>query len=105
VTITVDNGVVTVNGPKGSLSQPVLPNISVTEQDGQIVVTRANDEPKNRANHGLMRALINNMVRGVSGGFSRKLEVSGVGFRAATAGSNLNLKIGLSHDVSFTLPT
>jgi large subunit ribosomal protein L6 len=104
VTITVDGGVVTVNGSKGSLSQAVMPGITVKEEEGQILVTRPNDDPENRANHGLMRALINNMVQGVSSGFSKKLEVQGVGFRVALQGSNLNMKLGFSHDVNFAVP-
>src|SRR5690348_10654310 len=86
VTITVDPDTITVAGPKGTLSQFTMEGVTVTQEDGNIVVTRVNDEPKNRAKHGLMRALINNMVTGVTAGFSKQLEINGVGYRVAQAG-------------------
>lgn len=104
VTITVDPNEVTVTGPKGTLKQFTMPGVTVTQADGQIVVTRENDEPKNRAKHGLMRALINNMVTGVTQGFSKKLEINGVGFRVAPQGAALKFNLGFSHDVIFKLP-
>ncbi len=105
VTITVDQGAVTVSGSKGTLSQALLPGVTVTVNDKEVVVTRDNDEPKNRAKHGLMRSLINNMVVGVSQGFSKQLEINGVGYRVATQGANLKLNLGFSHDVIFAIPT
>jgi large subunit ribosomal protein L6 len=109
VTITVDPDNVTVVGPKGTLSQFTMPGVTVTQEDGTLTVTRVNDEPKNRAKHGLMRALINNMVQGVTTGFSKKLEINGVGYRVALAnvgaGAGLKLNLGFSHDVNFALPT
>jgi large subunit ribosomal protein L6 len=105
VTITVDPDTITVAGPKGTLTQFTLPGITVTQEDGVLTVTRINDEPKNRAKHGLMRALINNMVLGVTTGFSKKLEINGVGYRVAMAGAGLKLNLGFSHDVNFALPT
>jgi len=105
VTITVDPDNVTVVGPKGTLSQFTMPGVTVTQEDGTLTVTRVNDEPKNRAKHGLMRALINNMVQGVTTGFSKKLEINGVGYRVAMAGAGLKLNLGFSHDVNFALPT
>jgi large subunit ribosomal protein L6 len=105
VTITVDPDWITVAGPKGTLKQFTMPGVTVAQDDGSVVVTRVNDEPKNRAKHGLMRALINNMVVGVTTGFSKKLEINGVGYRVAQAGAGLKLNLGFSHDVNFALPT
>ncbi len=105
VTITVDESTITVNGSKGSLSQFTMPGITVKQQDNEVIVTRINDEPKIRAKHGLMRALVNNMVVGVSTGFSKKLEINGVGYRVAAQGANLKLNLGFSHDVIFKIPT
>lgn len=104
VTITVDQHEITVAGPKGTLKQFTMPGVTVVVEDNQIVVTRANDEPKNRAKHGLMRALLNNMVEGVSRGFSKKLEINGVGFRVALAGTDLKMNLGFSHEVVYKLP-
>ncbi|MEO7363958.1 MAG: 50S ribosomal protein L6 [Candidatus Saccharimonadales bacterium] len=104
VTITVDESLITVNGSKGSLSQFTMPGITVTLEADQLLVTRINDEPKIRAKHGLMRALINNMVVGVSTGFSKKLEINGVGYRVAAQGTDLKLNLGFSHDVIFKMP-
>lgn len=104
VTITVAPDVITVNGSKGSLSQFTMPGITVAQQDNQILVTRIDDEAQYRAKHGLMRSLVNNMVVGVSTGFSKKLELNGVGYRVALAGSGLKLNLGFSHDVNYTLP-
>lgn len=105
VTITVDNDLITVNGPKGSLTQSTLPGIKIEQQDTTLTVTRFNDEPKNRAKHGLMRSLINNMVQGVVSGFTKELELQGVGYRVALAGNALKLNIGFSHDVMYQLPS
>jgi len=109
VTITVDpqdkGGTITVAGPKGTLTQFTLVGINLKQADGVLTVARENDEPKNRAKHGLMRALINNMVQGVTKGFSKKLEINGVGYRVAMAGQGLKLNLGFSHDVNFALPT
>jgi len=104
VTITVDPDFVTVTGAKGTLKQFTMPGVTVTVEDNQVVVTRENDEPKNRAKHGLMRALINNMVTGVSKGFSKKLEINGVGFRVALQGADLKFNLGFSHDVIYKMP-
>jgi large subunit ribosomal protein L6 len=104
VTITVDAGEVTIAGPKGTLKQFTMPGITVKQEENQIVVTRANDEPKIRAKHGLMRALLNNMVQGVNQGFSKKLEINGVGYRVNMQGTDLKFNLGFSHDVIFKLP-
>lgn len=104
VTITVDPEWITVAGPKGTLKQFTMPGVTVTNDDGNVTVTRENDEPKNRAKHGLMRALLNNMVTGVTAGFTKQLEINGVGYRVALAGTGLKLNLGFSHDVNFALP-
>lgn len=104
VTITVDPDTITVAGSKGTLTQFTMPDITVKQEENEIVVTRANDEPKVRAKHGLMRALVANMVTGVSKGFSKKLEINGVGFRVALAGQDLKMQLGFSHEVVYHLP-
>lgn len=105
VTITVDPDTIIVAGSKGTLRQFTMPGIEVKQQESEVIVTRINDEPKNRAKHGLMRTLISNMIVGVSQGFSKKLELNGVGFRVALAGNGLKLNLGFSHDVNYALPT
>jgi large subunit ribosomal protein L6 len=105
VTITVDPDAVTVAGAKGSLSQFTMEGITVAVDGDTVVVTRVNDEASNRAKHGLMRSLVNNMVVGVSQGFSKQLELNGVGYRVALAGNALKFNIGFSHEVVYTLPT
>lgn len=102
VDITADT--VTVNGSKGSLSQFRLPGIDVVQDGDTIIVSRKSDEAEFRARHGLMRSLINNMVVGVSTGFSKKLEINGVGYRVAAEGAGLKLNLGFSHDVKYALP-
>lgn len=104
VTITVDASEITVAGSKGTLKQFTMPGVTVKQEENQIIVTRENDEPKNRAKHGLMRALLNNMVQGVSQGFSKKLEINGVGYRVNMQGADLKFNLGFSHDVIFKLP-
>jgi large subunit ribosomal protein L6 len=104
VTITVDHDVVTVAGSKGTLSQTLLPGITLQIDNGVATVIRENDEAENRAKHGLMRTLINNMVVGVSQGFSKQLEINGVGYRVAAQGTNLKMNLGFSHDVIFAIP-
>lgn len=104
VTITVDPNEVTVTGPKGSLKQFTMPGISVKQEENQLVVTRVDDEAPNRSKHGLMRSLLNNMVVGVTQGFSKKLEINGVGYRAQMQGTGIKFNLGFSHDVMYTLP-
>ncbi|MDB5170905.1 MAG: rplF [Candidatus Saccharibacteria bacterium] len=104
VTITIEPSEITVAGSKGTLKQFTMPDITVTQEGTELIVSRANDEPKIRAKHGLMRALINNMVTGVTTGFSKKLEINGVGYRVAAQGANLKLNLGFSHDVIFSVP-
>ena len=105
VTITVDPANITVAGSKGTLTQFTMPGITVKQEENQILVTRADDEAPNRAKHGLMRSLVNNMVVGVTQGFSKKLEINGVGFRVAAQGTDLKFNLGFSHDVIYKLPT
>lgn len=104
VTITIEPSEIIVAGGKGTLSQFTMPDIAVTQEGNELIVSRANDEPKIRAKHGLMRALLNNMVTGVTTGFSKKLEINGVGFRVAAQGADLKLNLGFSHDVIFNVP-
>jgi large subunit ribosomal protein L6 len=104
VTITVDPDFVTVAGPKGTLKQFTMPGVTVAVEDSQVVVTRVNDEATNRAKHGLMRSLVNNMVVGVSNGFQKKLEINGVGYRVNMQGADLKFNLGFSHDVIYKLP-
>ncbi len=105
VTITVDDALVTVTGPKGTLTQAMQPGISVTLEGSEVLVSRATDESEHRAKHGLMRALINNMVIGVTTGFEKKLEINGVGYRANMEGQKLKMQLGFSHDIIFQPPT
>lgn len=104
VTITVDEHAIKVNGPKGSLEQFTMPGVQVKQEGEEVLVSRENDEPKIRAKHGLMRALIANMIVGVSEGFKKDLEVNGVGYRVALAGNQLKMNLGYSHEVVYTLP-
>jgi large subunit ribosomal protein L6 len=99
VTVTVDPGRVTVHGPKGELRQVVPQRIAISQQDGVITVTRPTERGEDRALHGLTRTLVANMVEGVTKGFEKRLELQGVGYRAALAGSNLELQVGYSHPV------
>jgi large subunit ribosomal protein L6 len=104
VTITVDDSKISVNGSKGSLEQMALPGLKITYRDDHILVERINDEAVNRARHGLMRTLLNNMVVGVSKGFEKKLEINGVGYRVAMQGADLKFNLGFSHDVIYKVP-
>lgn len=105
VTVSVDNeNVVTVKGPKGELKQAVAPSISVKVEAGNVEVTRADDEKENRSLHGLYRALINNMVVGVSEGYKKEMELVGVGYRAQSNGQVLELSLGFSHTIVIKLP-
>lgn len=104
VTITVDNSIVTVKGPKGELSTPILDRVTVKVEDKDVIVSRQNDEKMSKAQHGLIRSLINNMVTGVTKGFEKKLEVNGVGFRVNGGGQNLDMQLGFSHPVKYQAP-
>ena len=104
--VTVEDGPdgIVVAGPKGRLSQFKLPGISWAVKDGVCRVERADDSKQNRAQHGLMRSLINNMVLGVTEGFSKELEVVGIGYKVRLDGQTLVLNIGFSHEVKFQVP-
>ncbi len=105
VTISVDDRTITVKGPNGTLSHELTGDVSVRNDDGIVVVERANDERQNRALHGLTRSLISNMVTGVSQGFRKELEIIGVGYRAAAPdASTLELALGFSHPVKVVAP-
>jgi large subunit ribosomal protein L6 len=99
VIVSVDPGRVTVSGPKGELRQQVPARMQIEQEEGTIVVTRPTERGEDRALHGLTRTLIANMVEGVTNGFEKRLEIQGVGYRAALAGSNLELQLGFSHTV------
>ena len=101
VEITVaENNVVTVKGPKGSLTQTFAPSMCIELADGVLTVSRPNDEKQNRALHGLTRTLLANMVEGVSNGFAKNLEIQGVGYRAVKEGNKLVMNLGFSHQVT-----
>ena len=99
LTVTVDPGRVMVNGPLGTLMQHVPQRMRIEQNDGEIVVTRPTDRGEDRALHGLTRTLVANMVEGVTKGFEKRLEIHGVGYRAALRGSDLELAVGYSHPV------
>ena len=104
VTITVDSGDVTVEGPKGKLVQLITPAVDVKVEDGQVTVYPKDESRQARAQHGLMRALINNMVVGVTQGYERRLEVKGVGFRVSSSNNELTMSLGFSHEVKYKAP-
>ncbi len=104
VTATLDGQVITVKGPKGELTRTLHPDMKVTVQDNVITVERPNDEKNNRALHGLTRALIANMVKGVTEGFKKELEIVGVGYRAQMKGKKLGLTLGFSHPLELDAP-
>lgn len=104
VNIHIGAGIITVTGPKGELTIAVHPNVTVAVEGGEILVTRHNDVSQNRSLHGLTRALIANMVKGVTDGFSRKLELVGVGYRAEIKEKVLQLALGFSHPIVFRAP-
>ncbi|MBO8192816.1 50S ribosomal protein L6 [Streptomyces oryzae] len=105
VDVTIDGQTVAVKGPKGSLSHTVAAPIEIAKgEDGALVVTRPNDESRNRALHGLSRTLVANMITGVTEGFSKNLEISGVGYRVQAKGSNLEFSLGYSHPILVEAP-
>jgi large subunit ribosomal protein L6 len=104
VDVEIGRGTVTVKGPKGTLSERVNQDMTVALEDGQLVVSRPTDRGDHRALHGLTRSLVANMVTGVTDGFEKRLEIQGVGYRAALRGSDLEMQLGFSHPVSVKAP-
>ena len=104
VTVTVEHNLVTVKGPKGELKQDIARELTVKQEDGTLSIERPNNQARNRAQHGLARSLINNMVQGVTEGHKKILEIHGVGFRAQVQGKNLVMALGFSHDVKVEAP-
>jgi large subunit ribosomal protein L6 len=99
VTVEINNSIVTVKGKLGQLTQDYTSNVTVKVEEGQVIVERAADSKQERAQHGLYRALINNMITGVSTGFTKELELVGVGYRASNQGQKLDLALGYSHNI------
>jgi large subunit ribosomal protein L6 len=104
VNVQIEPGLVRVNGPKGELSERVSRAMAIEQSDGELVVTRPTDRGEHRALHGLTRTLIANMVTGVTDGYEKRLEIQGVGYRAALRGTELELQVGYSHPVQIAAP-
>ncbi len=104
VKVEVKGQHVSVEGPKGKLNWELPRRTGLKVDNGRVVVSRQGDDAQAKALHGLSRALVNNMVRGVSEGFVKKLEIQGVGFKAAVVGKSVNLNLGYSHPISYTIP-
>jgi large subunit ribosomal protein L6 len=104
VTVQVEPGIVRVNGPRGELSERVSRAINVEQSDGELRVTRPTDRGEHRALHGLTRTLIANMVTGVTDGYEKRLEIQGVGYRAAARGTDVELQVGYSHPIVVRAP-
>jgi large subunit ribosomal protein L6 len=104
VDVTVDGSTVSVKGPKGSLEQSFQPDMHIILEDGVLRVERPSDERQHRSLHGLTRTLLANMVQGVTEGYEKRLEIVGVGYRAALKGADLELALGFSHTVPFPAP-
>lgn len=100
----MDNNFMTVRGPKGTVSRQLHPDMTIERNDGELLVTRPTDNRMHRSLHGLTRSLVFNMVTGVTAGYTRRLEVSGVGYRVQQAGTNLILQLGFSHPVQVDPP-
>ena len=99
-----EGNVITVKGPKGTLTRKLADDMNIAIEEGQVVVTRPNDLKRNKALHGLTRTLINNMIIGVTQGYEKQLEINGVGYRAAKSGKKLTLSLGYSHPVEMEDP-
>jgi large subunit ribosomal protein L6 len=104
VDVTIDGRTVTVKGPKGTLSRALHPDMTVSREDGTIVVTRPTEQKTHKQLHGLTRTLVNNMVVGVTDGYRKGLEITGVGYRAALSGKKLQLNLGYSHQIEIDPP-
>lgn len=104
VSFSQTDELITIKGPKGELTQFTMPEVTIAQEGETLVITRRDDEKVSRAKHGLMRALLQNMVQGVTEGFSKQLEVNGVGFKVNLSGKTLKMALGFSHEVVFTAP-
>ena len=104
VTVTIDGSTVTTKGPKGELTRTFRPVVSIEQEGDVITVTRPDDSREAKAQHGLVRTLVANMVEGVSNGFTKKLQLVGVGYRAALKGKDLEMQLGYSHPVQVKCP-
>lgn len=104
VTVTINGDEVKVKGPKGELKRVIRPELKVTQEDGKIIVARTSDDRMVRSLHGLSRTLVANMVHGVTTGFTKNMEIVGVGYRAAVEGKNLVMQLGYSHPVEIPIP-
>ena len=104
VTASLNGADLTVKGPKGELAMTFVPEVTVSQEEAGIQVNPANDTKRARSMWGMQRTLVANMIEGVTNGFSKKLEINGVGYRAQMKGSSLNLQLGFSHDVEFSIP-
>jgi large subunit ribosomal protein L6 len=104
VDVAIDGRQVTVKGPKGTLTRALHPDMSVSQEDGTIVVTRPTEQKTHKQLHGLTRTLVNNMVVGVTDGYRKGLEITGVGYRAALSGRKLTLNLGYSHQIEIDPP-
>ncbi len=104
VTVTLHENRITVKGPRGELSRTLPREVTVSQEGGEIVVTRPNDEPRNRAMHGLTRSLVANMVEGVTTGFRKQLDIVGVGYKAEARPFGLQLALGYSHPIQYKAP-
>ena len=102
--VAVKDGVFTAEGPKGKVSQTLVPEVEVEIQDGTVMVTRTGESRSHRARHGLMRSLLANAVQGVAEGWSKELEINGVGYKAEAQGRKINMALGYSHPVIYELP-
>jgi large subunit ribosomal protein L6 len=105
VDVKLDKNEIVVKGPKGSMNLVIPTRVTVSREDGSIVVKRHGEDEQAKAYHGLVQRLIRNMVIGVTDGFSKELEIQGVGYRAAMEGTKLNLQLGFSHPISYEPPT
>ena len=104
VTVSIDGGVITVNGSKGTLAQPAMSEVNIKQEGDELILSAINEEAVSRSKHGLLRTLVHNMVIGVSEGFEKKLEVNGVGFKVNLAGQDLKMSLGFSHEVVYKVP-
>ena len=105
VSVSIDGQTITVKGSKGELSRTFPPEVLFSQEEGELIVTRRDESRPARQRHGLCRTLLANMVEGVSQGFQRRLEIQGVGYRAAVQGTTLNLTVGYSHPVNIPAPS